>query len=111
MLPREYSALKFILVGAGGTGSFAAPAIARLIFELKQNQNKPIEMLIVDPDVVESGNIPRSNFCAAEIGRYKAQTLAERITLAWEWKSSIRMKRLMRKSTCVGQCEIIAASQ
>lgn len=83
VLPREYSALKFILVGAGGTGSFAAPAIARLVFELKQIQNKPVEMLIVDPDVVESGNIPRSNFCAAEIGRCKAQTLAERIALAW----------------------------
>lgn len=83
VLPREYSALKFILVGAGGTGSFAAPAIARLVFELKQIENKPIEMLIVDPDLVESGNIPRSNFCSAEIGRYKAQTLAERITLAW----------------------------
>ncbi|MBX3282052.1 MAG: ThiF family adenylyltransferase [Acidobacteria bacterium] len=83
VLPREYSALKFILIGAGGTGSFAAPAIARLVFELKQIQNKPVDMLIVDPDVVGSGNIPRSNFCAAEIGRYKAQTLAERITLAW----------------------------
>lgn len=83
VMPREYSALKFILVGAGGTGSYAAPAIARLIFELKQLQNKPVEMLIVDPDVVENGNIPRSNFCAAEIGRFKAQTLAERITLAW----------------------------
>ena len=41
VLPREYSALKFILIGAGGTGSFAAPAIARLVFELKQIQNKP----------------------------------------------------------------------
>lgn len=82
VMPREYSSLRFIVVGAGGTGSFVIPAIARLIFELKQ-QNKPVEMLIVDPDVVESGNIPRSNFCAAEIGRFKAQTLAERITMAW----------------------------
>lgn len=83
VMPREYSSLRFIVVGAGGTGSFAAPAIGRLICELKQQQNKPVEMLIVDPDVVESGNIPRSNFCAAEIGRFKAQTLAERITMAW----------------------------
>ena len=40
-------------------------------------------MTVIDPDVVESGNIPRSNFCGAEIGRFKAQTLAERISLAW----------------------------
>ncbi len=100
VLPREYSALKFILVGAGGTGSFAAPAIARLVFELKQIQNKPVEMLIVDPDVVESGNIPRSNFCAAEIGRYKAQTLAERITLAWgmEIEYSCDAEKHLRRS-------------
>lgn len=83
VLPREYRSLRFIVVGAGGTGSFVVPAIARLMFELKEQQNKPVEMLIVDPDLVESGNIPRSNFCAAEVGRFKAQTLAERITLAW----------------------------
>jgi PRTRC genetic system ThiF family protein len=53
------------------------------MFELKQQQNKPVEMLIVDPDVVKSGNIPRSNFCAAEIGSSKAQTLAKRMALAW----------------------------
>ncbi len=82
-MPREYSSLRFIIVGAGGTGSFTIPAIARLIYELRQQQNKPVEFLIVDPDVVESSNIPRSNFCAAEVGRFKAQTLAERITMAW----------------------------
>lgn len=83
VMPREYSSLRFIVVGAGGTGSFLIPAIARLIFELKQQDNKPVAMLLVDPDVVENGNIPRSSFCAAEVGRFKAQTLAERITMAW----------------------------
>lgn len=83
VMPRDYSSLRFIVVGAGGTGSYVIPAIARLMFELTQAQNKPVEMLIVDPDVVESGNIPRSNFCSAEIGSFKAQSLAKRITLAW----------------------------
>lgn len=83
VMPREYSGLRFIIVGAGGTGSFLIPAIARLIFELKQQSDKPVAMMVVDPDVVENGNIPRSNFCAAEVGRFKAQTLAERITMAW----------------------------
>jgi PRTRC genetic system ThiF family protein len=83
VMPREYSSLRFIVVGAGGTGSFVIPAIARLMFELKQQQSKPVEMLIVDPDVVEGGSIPRSNFCSAEIGGFKAQSLAKRITLAW----------------------------
>ncbi len=82
VLPKEHSHLKIVIIGAGGTGSFAAQAIARLVFELKEH-GKSVEMLIVDPDRVERGNIPRSNFCSAEIGKFKAQTLAERLALAW----------------------------
>lgn len=93
VMPLEYSILRFIVVGAGGTGSFAVPAIARLIYELKQQQNKSAEMLIVDPDVVENGNIPRSNFCFAEVGRYKAQTLAERVSTAWGIETSFSCER------------------
>lgn len=93
VMPVEYNTLRFIVVGAGGTGSFVIPALARLIFELKQQQNKSAEMLIVDPDVVENGNIPRSNFCFAEVGRYKAQTLAERVSTAWGIETSFACKR------------------
>ncbi len=83
VMPVDYNTIRFVVVGAGGTGSFVVPALARLTYELKHQQNKSAEMLIVDPDVVESGNIPRSNFCVAEVGRYKAQTLAERVSTAW----------------------------
>jgi PRTRC genetic system ThiF family protein len=82
VLPKEFSKLKIYLIGAGGTGSFAAMNLARTTFELRRI-GKSVEMSVIDPDTVESGNIPRSNFCAAEIGRFKAQTLAERISLAW----------------------------
>lgn len=82
VLPKQHGSVKFYLVGAGGTGSFAAHAVARLAYELNL-RGKPSELVIVDPDRVEKNNIPRSNFCAAEIGKFKAQTLAERLTLAW----------------------------
>ena len=82
VMPKEHNKLRIIQVGAGGTGSFAALAIARFMYELKES-GKAVELLIVDPDRVEAGNIPRGNFCAAEIGSFKAQTLAKRITLAW----------------------------
>lgn len=82
VLPKEFIKLKIYLIGAGGTGSFAAMNLARVAFELRRI-GKSVEMTVIDSDIVESGNIPRSNFCAAEIGRFKAQTLAERITLAW----------------------------
>lgn len=82
VLPKQHGSVKFYLIGAGGTGSFAAHAVARLVYELN-SRGKPSELVIVDPDRVEKNNIPRSNFCAGEIGRFKAQTLAERLTLAW----------------------------
>jgi PRTRC genetic system ThiF family protein len=82
VLPKEYKKLNIFLIGAGGTGSFAAMNIARLAFELKIT-GKVVAITIIDPDIVERNNIPRSNFCMAEIGRFKAQTLAERISLAW----------------------------
>lgn len=82
VMPKEHNKLRIILVGAGGTGSFAALTVARLMHELKE-LGKQTELFIIDPDIVEAGNIPRSNFCAAEIGSFKAQTLAKRITLAW----------------------------
>jgi PRTRC genetic system ThiF family protein len=93
VLPKEFNKLKIYLIGAGGTGSFAAMNLARIMFELRRI-GKTVELTIIDNDIVESGNIPRSNFCAAEIGRFKAQTLAERITLAWGIEVSYANEKL-----------------
>lgn len=82
VLPREHTKIKIYVVGAGGTGSFAVPCLARLAYEVIQ-RGKTVDLTIIDPDCVEQGNIPRSNFCAAEISRFKAQTLAERLSAAW----------------------------
>ncbi len=82
VLPVDYQTVQFWLIGAGGTGSFMAMNLARLAFELNRS-GKRAEIVIVDPDLVEEGNIPRSNFCFAEIGANKAETLARRISGAW----------------------------
>ena len=82
VLPIDYKSIEFWLVGAGGTGSFMAMNLARLAFELK-TLGKGATIVIVDPDSVETGNIPRSNFCFAEIGMNKAETLAGRVSQAW----------------------------
>ena len=82
VLPIDYKTVQFWLVGAGGTGSFMAINLARLAFELK-GLGKAASITIVDPDRVEADNIPRSNFCFAEIGLNKAETLAGRVSRAW----------------------------
>ena len=81
-LPVDYQAVEFWLVGAGGTGSFMAMNLARLAFELK-HRGKAASIVIVDPDRVEEDNIPRINFCFAEVGMNKAETLAGRVSRAW----------------------------
>jgi hypothetical protein len=43
---------------------------------------------------VETGNIPRSNFCFAEVGLNKAETLAGRVSRAWGIESRFRQRRL-----------------
>ncbi len=82
VLPVNYKSVEFWLVGAGGTGSFMAMNLARLVFELK-TLGKAAKIVIVDPDSIETGNIPRSNFCFAEVGQNKAETLAGRVSRAW----------------------------
>lgn len=73
---------RFVLVGCGGTGSWLAPSVAR-IARVLQEAGKETEIYFVDPDHVEEKNIPRQNFCQAEIGANKAQALAFRYSAAW----------------------------
>ena len=49
----------------------------------KGERQESFSALFVDPDFVERKNIPRQNFCDAEVGYPKAQTLAARYGLAW----------------------------
>lgn len=81
MLP-VYDRLRLVLVGCGGTGSWLAPSVAR-IARLQRDQGREVEVVFYDHDSVESKNIPRQNFCDAELGRNKAVTLAARFSAAW----------------------------
>jgi hypothetical protein len=57
---KAWGKLRLVLVGCGGTGSWLAPSIARLAYTLAEE-----------------------DFCEAEIGRNKAQSLALRYGTAW----------------------------
>jgi PRTRC genetic system ThiF family protein len=77
VLPFQSEHLKLLVVGLGGTGSFLARHVACLVWLLR-SAGKQVHLTFIDPDIIEAGNIPRQNFCPAEIGRYKAEALAER---------------------------------
>ncbi|MDB9441483.1 ThiF family adenylyltransferase [Sphaerospermopsis kisseleviana CS-549] len=80
MLP-AHNHVEFIIVGAGGTGGFLVPSVARLMLEIEANSNKTTSCIVVDPDIIEPKNIPRQNFQQSEVGLYKAEVLAARYSL------------------------------
>lgn len=74
--------VRFFLVGCGGTGGWLAQSIARLSCHLI-SQGRNVGTVFIDHDRVGPENIPRQNFCHAEIGIHKAVALARRFTAAW----------------------------
>lgn len=81
----EVPAVTIVLVGVGGTGSFAALHLARLAYVAKE-KGLPMRLIFVDPDTVEQKNIGRQNFAPAEIGQPKAVSLARRYNHAFGLK-------------------------
>ncbi len=81
LLPQD-GRTHLMLVGTGGTGSWLAPSLARLT-RLLIDAGRRVSLTFVDHDIVEAGNVPRQNFCYAEIGQHKAVVLATRYSAAW----------------------------
>jgi PRTRC genetic system ThiF family protein len=75
--------VRLVLIGCGGTGSWLAPAVARVARLLNEKFAKDVMVAFVDPDMVELKNIYRQNFCRAEVGANKAIALATRYSTAW----------------------------
>jgi len=75
---------EIILVGCGGTGSALAPLIGRTLHHMRANRiSIPERLVIVDPDTVEEKNIGRQGFTIADVGSYKAEIWARRLSLAF----------------------------
>jgi PRTRC genetic system ThiF family protein len=83
---KSHIALQFqriLIIGAGGTGSYLAQGLAKMV----AGYHLDIEVLIVDPDIVEEKNCARQNFHPWEIGQGKAEALTSRLNqqygIAW----------------------------
>lgn len=62
-----------LVVGCGGTGGFVAEGLCRLL------AGTGYHLYLVDHDRVEERNLRRQNFYLADLGRFKAEALAERL--------------------------------
>ncbi len=77
------ASISILLVGCGGTGSFAALHLARLAYEVKRKGGPELRLVFIDFDTVSEANLGRSNFCPVEVGRAKAAALAYRYSYAF----------------------------
>ena len=78
----HFDACTLWLIGAGGTGSWLAPAVARVARQMKERGQTPT-VYFVDSDVIEEANVMRQAFCDGEVGGYKSFSLAARYSQAW----------------------------
>lgn len=63
------------VVGCGGTGSLVAEGLCRLLLPQREMQ-----LLLIDPDRVEPHNLLRQAFYPGDVGRFKAEVLATRLS-------------------------------
>lgn len=70
---------RLVIVGVGGTGGYVLQMAARLVFGL----SSPVPIVLVDGDKVEEKNLLRQYFLPQDVGRNKAQVLAERYARAY----------------------------
>lgn len=71
-----------IMIGCGGTGSYAAAHLAQLAYTAKDDGIE-VQLIFIDHDKIELKNIGRQNFAPGEINRNKAECLARRYSLAF----------------------------
>jgi len=65
------------VVGCGGTGGFVAESLARLL-------PPRVDLVLIDHDRVEERNLLRQNFTRAEVGQFKSEALARRLSTAFD---------------------------
>ena len=64
-----------LVVGCGGTGGFVAEGLCRLLI------GNDIPIILIDYDRVEAHNLIRQNFYSGDVGKFKSQALAERLSV------------------------------
>ncbi len=64
-----------VVVGCGGTGSMVSEGLCRLLVNQPDRR-----LLLIDHDRVEPHNLRRQNFYQGDVGKFKSQALAERLS-------------------------------
>jgi PRTRC genetic system ThiF family protein len=82
VITRDFRKVQIVVAGCGGIGAYMVQHIGRLMKVLYDDQ-RGVNLVLADPDVVEEKNLGRQLFCDAEVGQPKAIALARRYGQAW----------------------------
>ena len=72
-----------LIIGVGGTGGYVLQQVARLLYALREQGRVIPSVLLVDGDTVEAKNLLRQYFLPQDLGKNKAEVLAERYGQAY----------------------------
>ncbi len=92
-----YSQFNLFLIGCGGTGSFTAQHLARLLVSGGLAAERIAGLTLIDFDRVEPKNVGRQLFTPADVGEYKAKVLAKRYGAAYGLKIGYIPERFTQK--------------
>ena len=85
--------IKVHLIGAGGTGSQVATALARINHALVALGHAGLSVTLWDNDLVTPANLGRQLFSACELGMYKSTALISRINrfFGTDWRAQTQL--------------------
>jgi PRTRC genetic system ThiF family protein len=92
-----FSRFNLYLIGCGGTGSFTAQHLARLMTSGSLAASRIAGLTLVDFDSVEPHNVGRQLFTPADVGKPKAKVLARRYSASYGLKIGTIIEPFTRK--------------
>lgn len=78
----DFHRVALTLVGCGGTGSHIASGLVAIGQALAE-RGVALDVLLVDPDIVEPKNVGRQLFAAGDVGKPKAEVVRDRLNAAF----------------------------
>lgn len=81
LLPADWMQrrVRVALIGAGGTGSQLADALASMDATLRRLGHDGLDLTVFDGDTVSASNVGRSRFCGPDVGHAKCLVLVHRL--------------------------------
>lgn len=86
----DRDSLDLYVIGAGGTGGWFIPKLIKILnTAISKSMINSANVIVIDGDEVEEKNLLRQNFIRQDIGKNKAEVMANRYSMVADTKVSI----------------------